>query len=102
MSYIHCHTCKWSQDDFWTKSYNPPRSFWRMVVKEYIRPRYVKVDPRGAGMHQVHSWELLLRSVKRYARRVWHMHWWTRKAWIAALRAGKGNCPKCGNRLCED
>lgn len=27
MAYLHCHTCGWSQDDFWSKDgYNPFRS----------------------------------------------------------------------------
>ncbi len=25
MSYLHCHACDWSQDDFWSESYNPIR-----------------------------------------------------------------------------
>jgi len=25
MSYLHCHNCDFSQDDFWSKSYNPIR-----------------------------------------------------------------------------
>ena len=24
-AYLHCHECGWSQDDFWTKTYNPLR-----------------------------------------------------------------------------
>lgn len=23
MAYLHCHSCCWSQDDFWSKRYNP-------------------------------------------------------------------------------
>ena len=23
MSYLHCHNCKWEQDDFWDEEYNP-------------------------------------------------------------------------------
>ena len=26
MAFLHCHTCGWSQDDFWTSNYNPLRS----------------------------------------------------------------------------
>ena len=23
MAYLHCHICKWEQDDFWDENYNP-------------------------------------------------------------------------------
>lgn len=27
MSYLHCHACSWSQDDFWHEGYNPVTCF---------------------------------------------------------------------------
>lgn len=45
MAYLHCHTkdCNWSQDDFWSKSYNPLTKIWD-DIKWLLKPRYIKWD----------------------------------------------------------
>jgi hypothetical protein len=45
MSFVHCHSCHWEQDDFWSwKGYNPLRFFFKNELKWYIWPRYVGMD----------------------------------------------------------
>jgi hypothetical protein len=103
MSYIHCHSCGWNQDDFWSWRYNPLQCFWRFSLKEHARPRYVRaVFVVGPAERRVHSWAMILRDITRYFWRAWQMRWWTRRAWVSAVKAGRGGCPKCDHRLCED
>lgn len=44
MAYVHCHSCPWSQDDFWNKSYNPVRFFFKNELPYALRPRYASGD----------------------------------------------------------
>jgi hypothetical protein len=45
MSYVHCHACGWSQDDFWNRSYNPAKYFFIQDIPTWIKPEMVKLDP---------------------------------------------------------
>ena len=29
--YLHCHSCDWEQDDFWTRDYNPLTKIWSNI-----------------------------------------------------------------------
>lgn len=43
MSYLHCHSCGWSQDDFYTKNYN----FITKMIDDFkwtCKPRVIKFD----------------------------------------------------------
>ena len=45
MAYLHCHTkgCNWSQDDFYSKSYNPLTKIWSNI-KWLWKPRMIEWD----------------------------------------------------------
>lgn len=103
MSYVHCHGCNWSQDDFWSlRGYNPVRWFLKYDIPQYIRPRMINFDPPPHSYGRVFSWKVLGLRLWAWCRRMWTQHWWSRRSWIAALDRGEGGCPKCGHRLCED
>lgn len=36
MSYLHCHNCHWSQDDFWDEWYNPITFLEHAYKKELL------------------------------------------------------------------
>lgn len=97
--FIHCHRCNWSQDDFWDKSYNPWRFFWRQMFPAWFS-RFPNPHCQGvryrARLIAHDLWHLVNPS------RYWRQRWWTYKAWQKALRNKRGGCPKCGNNLCLD
>lgn len=43
MAYLHCHSCDWSQDDFYTKGYNFFTKMWD-DFKWTCKPRVIKFD----------------------------------------------------------
>lgn len=113
MAYLHCHSCDWSQDDFYTKGYNPltrmkdsigwtikPRmlNFDKWMVDEQKKYRYIpifsKVDKKGFA--NVFSWNWLLIELERDITSFLHMKWWTWKKWNKVKH--KAVCPKCGDR----
>ena len=66
MSFLYCDRCGWTQDDFWSRRYNPIFSWWQGNV----------------------SWRLCWKRLST-------MHWWTRKSWRKAVARGEDVCPKC-------
>ena len=114
MAYLHCHSCDWSQDDFWTRRYNPITKFWDMV-KWLWRPRTLEIDDwlvadleeytkvsvwrfKGAsrGQVRVFSWDWLWLEFVKNWRLFRAQKWWTWKAWKKAR--GNAVCPECGEK----
>jgi hypothetical protein len=111
MSFIHCRSCGWSQDDFWDfgrGSYwwrwaNNPFSLFLSHLRDYgLRPRRLAFDPKFALGPRVHSWRLHVHNLKRMLLGLRRQRWWTRGAWARARRRGFGKCPSCGGGLHED
>ena len=110
MAFLHCHSCPWKQDDFWSRRYNPLACLVA-DVRRYVRPRWFELDTyfaekvytarasRRAGQLWVHSWGMLVYRVRILVRRAWRMQWWT---WAGYVKAGRPGCPQCGARLCID
>ncbi len=119
MAYVHCHSCPWSQDDFWNKHYNPFRFFFKVDVPLYIYPKYIVGDPefvkptaftqffrltRATGYmrrrrFEVFSWFALVRQFLGWLARMYDQVWWTDESWekVIAKNGGKWPpCPKCG------
>lgn len=112
MAYLHCHSCAWSQDDFWEWKwtwrlwqsrpfgYNPI-SLMIEDIHEYIRPRYVEWDSgfakrNGWKSSRIHSWRVLAWSWKIHFKRFFTMKWWTWKDWQKHRKTAV--CPHCGAR----
>lgn len=106
MAFVHCHSCSWQQDDFWSRSYNPIRWLVKNILMDWslYRPHVIKGDkpfwPR-------HSWYYILWEIWRHIRpsRYWNQKWWTYGAWKRAVKRNGGkwpSCPKCGSGLCID
>src|ERR1700739_690240 len=129
MAYVHCHSCPWSQDDFWDRGYNPLRFFFKNEFTYYFWPRFIGGDPefvnhtkfskalrltkvveepwtgemrvydwkRGGDVtpktckhHYAFSWLLMLRSIRKWLKRVREQVWWTNADWKAAIAANGG------------
>ena len=112
MAYLHCHTCNWSQDDFWEWEwtwrvwkfrpfgYNPI-SLFVDNIHAYGVPRYIEFDISFAREHglespYIHSWRVLWWELKKSIRSVRDMKWWTWKSW--RRHAEGAVCPQCKER----
>lgn len=115
MAYLHCHTkdCGWSQDDFWTRRYNPFTKIWSDIKWLWI-PRimdlddwividifeYTKVPVKNfskiKGQYRIHTWNWLLIEIVKEIKNVFNQKWWTYKSW--QRNKHKAKCPKCGQR----
>lgn len=112
MAYLHCHSCDWSQDDFWSFSYNPFTKFWS-DIKWLIRPRILTLDGwivndltkyTGVNVHRfrstqkgpvkVFSWQWLWLEIVKEIKLTRDQRWWTWKSWKRDRATAK--CPKCG------
>lgn len=117
MSYLHCHNCGWSQDDFWDFKIKWSKLFcWRsrpfgynplsLILEdfaEYWKPRYVGFDFYAAkemGVklkkgNKIHSWTLLRYNLKRHIKRLFTQKWWTEKSFKKDYYNRVALCPEC-------
>lgn len=116
MAYLHCHSCDWSQDDFWTWKWKGFLKFWKFSsrpfgynplslfledVATYYKPRYIIMDSywakeNGFNSNRIHSWIFILRSMKNNIKRMIQQEWWTHETWYRKHAKGEAICPKCG------
>jgi hypothetical protein len=112
MAYLHCHTrdCDWSQDDFWTRRYNPITKLWS-DINWLWKPRWISFDEwmlndlraivpvwtkhHRCGQVFIHSWNMLLVEALKEVRVAFGMRWWTWEAW---KKAKTPHCPVCHKR----
>lgn len=110
MSYLHCHSCDWSQDDFWSKRYNPLTKVWD-DLKWLWKPRIIGIDPYGIkdlikythvpiirkkGNNppgKVFSWNWLILELVKEIKIFLHQKWWTYSHW--QKNKDLAVCPKC-------
>lgn len=116
MAFLHCHSCDWSQDDYWDFSirrgyghftvfgfgwqYNPISCFLSYVFgrQGYWWPRRIDFDDNiakecGWKRRDPHSWFLIVREFKRMIRKFKNQRWWTHEQFLADVDAV---CPNCG------
>jgi hypothetical protein len=106
--YLHCHSCDWSQDDFWSKHYNPMTKIWD-DIKWLWKPRIISFDIHtindlkkythvpvftwGKSYQRCFSWNwLILQFVKEY-KNAKSQKWRTLKSWNKYKDTAV--CPKC-------
>jgi hypothetical protein len=90
--YIHCHSCPWEQDDFWTSSYNP-FTVLMSDIKWLWFPKMVRTEKKEF------SWVVLARCIYWRLSAPFTQKWWTHASWKKAIAANGGKwpaCPKCG------
>lgn len=117
MSYLHCHNCNWSQDDFWTFKINYKKLFnWKsrpfgynplsLILEDiagFIKPRSIKIDPYSAKEYgfknnKVFSWKLCLFEIKYHIKCMFTQKYWTYNSFKKAYNNNKAFCPKCNSR----
>jgi hypothetical protein len=95
--YVHCHNpkCSFSQDDFWSRRYNPATVLWS-DIRYYSRPYMTNINERGRYLF---SWFHLARCFWWRLSAPFRQKWWTHASWKKAIKNNGGrwpNCPKCG------
>lgn len=91
--FLHCHNCKWSQDDFWIKGgYNPLRLLlepWEDVLFEE------NIDEKFHDTNKTKR-EIILEELERSKILIRNMHFRTEEEWD---NASNPKCPKCNGEL---
>ena len=113
MSFLHCHNCNWSQDDFWDpKGYNPFRHdliqyltdslFKDRIVGDLCMFLEMGVDPADIHEHEegrgywVESCLFVARELEMKANSIRNMAVKTNEDW----KRVRDNfcCPECGSK----
>ena len=113
MPYLHCHTkgCTWSQDDFYTKGYNPLTKMWTDIkwlgvpkivsletstVKDLINFTHVPIIKKPSGaQYLVFSWNWLVLEIVKDLKVMLNMKWWTYRSFKKSRDLGVARCPVC-------
>jgi hypothetical protein len=96
-AYVHCHTCEWSQDDFWSKDYNPVR-FLLNWEDDLLSERLDQPFTDDAGFIKENGnltlREVIARECEQAAEKIRSMNFLSEDEWHA-----NNKCPKCGAAL---
>ena len=114
MSYLHCHSCDWGQDDFWdAEGYNPfdkgRIKWWREILIDGITGKEIQLSfgseflldhpdvPHTKGDHGdvlVDFRDFLALELEKAARSIKKMKWPTFEDY---KNDPNKVCPKCGS-----
>lgn len=102
--YVHCHNCKWEQDDFWSEDgYNPAEFLAGLnrdlfgdlnetvTCGEYVGGKKIRPD--------ITKREWIARFYEQYAKHIRTMKWITAEQFYADPNKA---CPRCGSALDSD
>jgi hypothetical protein len=106
MAYLHCHSCDWTQDDFWTKTYNPLTKIWS-DIKWLAKPRMIEFDqwalidyrryfPLIIINQSIFSWNWFFVELAKEFHVLRNMKWFTWESWKKDKDIAV--CPNCGKR----
>jgi hypothetical protein len=98
MAYLHCHSCDWEQDDFYSiAEYNPASSLkdWmELLCSEEIDAQFTDDAQFLKENGPLTNREIIARDFERYAKIIREMTWITYESWLK--EKGNAICPKCG------
>ena len=100
MAYLHCHACNWSQDDFWSKTYNPVTCFQDDLEELLTGDLNEKIEMDSAWLSDNHLIDhptrryLILHHLNQLKARIETMVYRTDEE-FRTLNA-EGRCPNCG------
>lgn len=98
-AYVHCHECGWSQDDFWTESFNPVRFLlnWEQDLLEKDLDEQFTNDASFIEENgDISRREVIARACERAAAKIRGMHF------MAYPDMSTAKCPQCGHALDVD
>lgn len=103
MSYLHCHSCQWSQDDFWDEKWYNPISFLEKNYKEELLnwdlSRIITMDKfddkrrRHIGSETITEDEFIARQFENWASKIRRMYYRTEEEFKKENPEWK--CPIC-------
>lgn len=102
--YIRCEHCDWSQDDFYSESYNPASYLadWNEYLFGSKRYRLDEVFSDDLEFVRengtITTREVLSREYEKFADRIRTMKWFTYEDYKKDADAGNAICPNCGSK----
>ncbi|MHC4158888.1 MAG: hypothetical protein ACYSSO_07390 [Planctomycetota bacterium] len=98
MAYLHCHSCDWSQDDFYSEDGYSPANFLKSWNEQLCGDKIDEQFPSDPEFLQENGpityREVIAREYEKFAKRIRCMKWVTWEQWqrekVTAV------CPKCG------
>ncbi len=94
MAYLHCHSCDWSQDDFWSEGgWTPLHEDIIAWYRKLLFQGTMNVD-RPGGCVDVDTRELVASYLETKAIGIRNMVWKTEEDWKVARDTAV--CPNCG------
>jgi hypothetical protein len=98
VAYVHCHSCGWSQDDFYSvDGYNPAwfLLFWmKELCSENIDQSFSNDSEFLRENGDITTREVIAREFEEYAQRIRNMRWVTYEQW--KKDPDRTICPECG------
>ena len=96
--YVHCHSCPWSQDDFYSeKGYSPAKylSSWNgELCGDKIDQQFTDDAEFLRENGPISMREVIAREYEKFANRIRDMRWVTYEQFKAESHKV---CPKCGS-----
>ena len=100
MAFVYCRKCDWSQDDFWSKSYNPmnsPSDWIDQIIKydlnEPLAGHFDSYALKEMGLESKTYREFFMYELEKNARKIKNMKWKTEKDFKDDQSP---TCPSCG------
>ena len=98
MAYLHCHSCGWEQDDFYSpEGYNPAsslKSWMDGLCSEKIDKPFTNCSEFIHENGNISMREVIAREFEKYAARIRNMKWITWEQWQKEREVAV--CPNCG------
>lgn len=100
MAFLHCHSCGWQQDDFYSvDGYNPAsslRDWMETLCSGDIDKQFSNCSEFIADNGRISTREVIAQEFEKYADRIRKMKWVTEEQW----QKDKDNayCPNCAAR----
>src|SRR4030042_3643405 len=108
--YLHCHNCDFTQDDYWSESYNPitflENNYKRKLLDEPLyKITEMQRDVKGENgyvfyMEKITNKELIARELENAARRIRKMKFKPRED--AKIKNPEWKCPICGKKELDE
>lgn len=98
MAYVHCHSCDWEQDDFYSVyGYNPARyllDWMKDLCSDKIDEQFTDDPGFIAENGPITTREVIAREFEKFGDRIRQMKWITEEQW---KKDENKVCPGCGS-----
>ena len=91
MAYLHCHSCGWQQDDFYSVDGYNPAKYLKTWMRKLCSDDIDKPSKTGLTYRA-----LIAQEFEDYACEIRKMKWITHEQWLRDKHTAR--CPKCGKQ----